>query len=183
MSRFRPPEQLAGPLVWLVRNGLYASLRWLRSRVSPAVPRGTSVRFFRSPGHHVFFGYYDLTPFSRDDQLLLAMRVPSEHVYAQGGVEMEVGYFRLDAGPEDFIPLGTTSTWCWQQGCRLQWVPSDDDSQVAGRLARECHPPGPAQLRTARNSTGDDFLPSGRKSGSAARGRHQDGVGNAQPGD
>ena len=75
------------------------------------------------PGRHVFFGYYDKTPFSQDGSKLLAASVPA----GQGaeGASCDVGLFDLGSG--EFRTLAKGAVWNWQQGCRLQWHPARED--------------------------------------------------------
>ena len=103
----------------------------LAGRVRRAVRGGATglpVASFGETDKDVFFGYYDLCPLSGDGTILLATRVPA---WGKGSTEgqptfMEVGFYsRLDRRPL-FRLLGTTDTWCWQQGCRLQWYPLTD---------------------------------------------------------
>jgi len=73
----------------------------------------------------VFFGYYDISPINFDDSILLAVRAPLPNVSARADIPLEVGYYDLKNDGE-FIKIGDTITWCWQQGCRLQWYPLKD---------------------------------------------------------
>lgn len=70
---------------------------------------------------HSFFGYYNKSNFSTDDQLLLANRTPLFTGDLTGGESAEVGYF--DLGDNDrWHKLGETTAWNWQMGCQLQWL-------------------------------------------------------------
>lgn len=82
---------------------------------------------FSDKDKHIFFGYYDMTPFSRDDKLLLAVKAPLIDRAPNAEDNAEVGYFHISDPGRGFSPLGKTNTWCWQQGCRLQWYPQDGD--------------------------------------------------------
>lgn len=67
-----------------------------------------------------FFGFHDHSPFSSDNEKLLAnkpnipLRMP--HV----GEELEIGYFHGEDFA-DFVPVATTKAWQWHMGCKLQW--------------------------------------------------------------
>jgi hypothetical protein len=98
-----------------------------------------ALRLCGIPYKHSFFGYYDLCPFDRTQQKLLAHAVPLDA--APASVEAEIGYFRLDTnGAADFVRLGKTAAWCWQQGSRLQWLPGQDDlvfcNGISGNVQR-----------------------------------------------
>jgi hypothetical protein len=85
-----------------------------------------------------FFGYYDKTPWSPDEQLLLAGeadfqdRPPTENDVLRLGV--------VDPEHATFDAFAQTRAWSWQQGAMLQWLPSgevvfndrDDDGIVRG---------------------------------------------------
>lgn len=78
-----------------------------------------------APNHNgTFFGYYDKTPFSFDDRLVLGMNQRSSDEDS-----IEIGYFDLHEGNR-FHSFGTTTTWSWQLGARLQWVPGKDSETV-----------------------------------------------------
>jgi hypothetical protein len=72
---------------------------------------------------HCFFGYYDVPAFSRDGRYHLCHKVSfwdrlpeKEDVAVIGMVDMESG---------EFIELGETRAWNFQQGSMLQWHPLD----------------------------------------------------------
>jgi len=89
-----------------------------------------SNRVFSDGRHHVFFGYYDITPFSSDDTMLLAMYAPLINRSPDPKSIVKVGWYDLrDVNPK-FEEIGETATWCWQQGCRLQWHPLADNKTV-----------------------------------------------------
>ncbi|MHC4474176.1 MAG: TolB family protein [Planctomycetota bacterium] len=77
----------------------------------------------KEDGSHIFFGYYDHKPFSAEDLYLLALRVPFENRRPQPNDSAEIVYFEVDNLQRPFTVIGQSTTWCWQQGCRLQWFP------------------------------------------------------------
>ena len=95
------------------------SRRWisnpLRSR------RGQSpLTRFHAPGHQTWFGYYDITPFDRTGSRILAMVGERFARTPKPGDIIQVGYFDV-SDTTSFYSLSSTTTWCWQQGCRLRW--------------------------------------------------------------
>lgn len=93
--------------------------RWRRRR--PRVSFDSPLRlhkFSAGPGH-TFFGYHDVTPFSGDDTRLLAI-----HTTNRTTGPARVGWFAADDPGAGFHAAAETATWCWQQGCRLQWHPA-----------------------------------------------------------
>jgi hypothetical protein len=78
----------------------------------------------------VFFGYYDVTPFSGDGTRLLATRGPRSDGPPSGDTVVDVGVYDLRTEHAEFVALGDSSTWCWQQGCRLQWYPHGNNHTI-----------------------------------------------------
>ena len=102
--------------------------RRLRRSLSGASGQGADampVVRFGVAGRQCWFGYYDVTPFNSNGSRLLAMVGDRWCRTPQPGDKVQVGYFDL-ADPERFHPIDETTTWCWQQGCRLRWWPSTD---------------------------------------------------------
>src|SRR5437660_4396697 len=63
-----------------------------------------------------YFGFHDKTPWSADETKLLANRVLVPLRMPQPDDELEVGFVQ---GSEyrEFVPVGRTRAWNWQQGC------------------------------------------------------------------
>ena len=80
-------------------------------------------------GKQTFFGYYDISPFSDDNNKVLAMEASNEIAPPTKGGGIRVGYFDI-GNNKVFHEVGKTTTWCWQQGCRLQWLPCDGGEQL-----------------------------------------------------
>lgn len=78
---------------------------------------------------HIFFGYYDISPFSNNDKYLLAQKIGINNRPQRKNDNLSVGYFKIKDS-KNFIELGKTNTWNWQQGSRLQWYPRDDSSKI-----------------------------------------------------
>lgn len=84
---------------------------------------------FETPDSHShFFGYYDRTPFDRSGNRLLAHRVPFDGRQVTAEDSAEVGYWEIETA--NFVPLGETRAFNWQQGSMLQWLPPDFDREV-----------------------------------------------------
>ena len=76
----------------------------------------------QGPEFH-WFGYYDKANYSPDNSLVLTNQVDFEHRSPTADDTIRVGYVPTD-GSGAFTELGTSNAWGWQQGCMLQWVPS-----------------------------------------------------------
>ncbi len=89
-------------------------------------PEGTI--FLKDDQAQIYFGYYDITPFDRENKSVLAMRtaIGNESPHDRE-TPIELGYFDLSESGHAFRSFGKSHCWNWQQGCRLQWL---DDDQV-----------------------------------------------------
>lgn len=80
------------------------------------------------PKHH-WFGYYDKLQFSPGGRYVLGMEVDFEHRSPTPADVIRIGM--VDLRDDDrWIELGTSSSWGWQQGCMLQWVPNTDSTII-----------------------------------------------------
>lgn len=91
----------------------------------PAVPVRTITR---GPKHH-WFAYYDKLQFDPSIRYCLGNAVEFEHRSPRPDDEIEVGMVDLKDG-DRWIPLGTSRSWGWQQGCMLQWVPGTESTVI-----------------------------------------------------
>ncbi len=82
----------------------------------------------RGPGFH-WFGYYDKLQFSPDNRFVLSNKVSFEHRSPTAEDEIEVGMVDL-SDKDKWIPLGKSKSWCWQQGCMLQWIPGTESTVI-----------------------------------------------------
>lgn len=102
---------------------LDVSICWKRvkdKRPRQSVLSSVAVTPLSSEGMHTFFGYYDISPFHGVDERVLACRVSADKHVAPGKTLLQLGYYNRSF-PKQFITYAATSTWCWQQGARLQW--------------------------------------------------------------
>lgn len=83
------------------------------------------VRAITSGPKYHWFSYYDIAQFHPSGRYVLGMEVEFENRSPRADDVVVVGMIDLLAS-DAWIPLGTTTAWCWQQGCRLQWRPGSD---------------------------------------------------------
>ena len=92
------------------------------------IKKGLSVRRISPGDAHYFFGYYDLQPFNKTQNLHLAHkstfmgRLPLANESADIGV--------IDTGSGRFEKLDSTFAWNFQQGAMLQWNPLCPDKEI-----------------------------------------------------
>ena len=81
----------------------------------------------QGPKHH-WFGYYDKLQFDPTCTKVLGMEVDFEHRSPTDDDTIAIGIIDL-ADNDRWTQIATTSAWCWQQGCMLQWRP-DSDTEI-----------------------------------------------------
>lgn len=84
-------------------------------------------RITREPMHN-FFGYYDIQPFSSDNEYHLCHRTEFCDRMQHLTDAAEIGMIRLYDNA--FIPLARTYAWNWQQGALLQWHPKYPNDKI-----------------------------------------------------
>ncbi len=75
----------------------------------------------KGPGYH-WFGYYDKLEFDPSNRFVLGMKVDFEHRSPKPDDSIQIGMVDLKNN-DQWISLGASKAWCWQQGCMLQWLP------------------------------------------------------------
>lgn len=75
----------------------------------------------RGPKFH-WFGYYDKLEFDPSGRFVLSMEVDFEHRSPTADDVISIGMVDLEDN-DRWIELGRSRSWCWQQGCMLQWRP------------------------------------------------------------
>ena len=68
---------------------------------------------------NVFFGYYDVTPFSADEKSLLYLCLKDN----QETIDIKM----YDIALKNNKTLAQSHAWNWQQGCRLRWFPGKEN--------------------------------------------------------
>lgn len=84
---------------------------------------------FETPDTHShFFGYYDKSPFDASGEKLLSHQVAFDGREITADDSAVIGYWDLRTG--EFVTLGETRAFNWQQGSMLQWLPPNYDRRV-----------------------------------------------------
>ena len=99
-------------------------IRLLSQNFSESLIHDSYINDLTHPNSSVFFGYYDLNPFSLDSSKVLACVASDSNHPPRVNQNLQVGYYDLEMQEKKFFKIGETSAWCWQQGCRLQWFPA-----------------------------------------------------------
>lgn len=94
-----------------------------------SVPKNTF--FLSDETAQIFFGYYDVSPFSSDGRSVLAMRAAIGNISPHNvDVPLDVGFYDLSVSKPIFHAVGKSHSWNWQQGCRLQWLGDTKDKII-----------------------------------------------------
>jgi hypothetical protein len=101
-------------------------IRIKQALFDPFYPRQT----FSNEDYHISSGYYDLNPFDPTETKFLAIQMDAPLQTPTPGNTAITGYYELQREQPIFIKIGQTQTWNWQQGCRLQWYPSNNGNSI-----------------------------------------------------
>lgn len=88
------------------------------------------------PKYH-WFAYYDKLQFDPSCRYVLGMEVDFQHRSPKPDDVIRVGMVDLENG-DSWTELGETRSWCWQQGCMLQWRPGSK-SEIMWNDRQEDH--------------------------------------------
>ncbi|MDG2470907.1 MAG: hypothetical protein P8M80_16625 [Pirellulaceae bacterium] len=87
------------------------------------------VRTITSGPKHHWFGYYDKLQFDPTNRFVLSNQVDFEHRTPTAEDTIKVGM--VDTQNQDqWIELGQSQAWGWQQGCMLQWLPGSKQKVI-----------------------------------------------------
>ncbi len=90
--------------------------------------RSELIRITPGDGQY-FFGYYDKWQFDPTDRYELGMKSRFMDRPPAPGDAIEIGMIDRDQD-HCWAGLGSTTAWCWQQGCMLQWLPSSEGEVI-----------------------------------------------------
>lgn len=82
----------------------------------------TAIEIGHDP-YQTFCGYYNQTPFCPENRRVLYNRTKAEITPVDSSEILELCYYDLKTNQSN--QFGTTTTWNWQTGCRLQWYGRD----------------------------------------------------------
>ena len=110
----------------LIKKLIRVILRFLKIRGQYKIKN--PYKIFTVADGNVFFGYYDKTPFSKDNTKILAHLYKGKISNIKKPLKIEIGYF--DAKSMKFNRLDFSNTWCWQMGARLMWHPTEPNTCI-----------------------------------------------------
>ena len=86
------------------------------------------IRVTEGPKHH-FFGYFDKFPWDKSGRYLLSQEIDFTARQPVPGERATLGIIDLQDNNR-FTPFAQTESWCWQQGCMLQWLNDAEDEVI-----------------------------------------------------
>jgi hypothetical protein len=91
------------------------------------LPRFRLRRLTSGPGHH-FFGYYGVSPWSKDESQMVGMESTFQNRLPEPGEPATIG--QIDPQSGEFSPLTETLAWNLQQGAMLHWSPMQPNQEI-----------------------------------------------------
>lgn len=79
------------------------------------------------PNHH-FFGYYGISPWSRDESNMVCIESTFQDRMPEPGEKAKIGLVNPENGK--FTPIAETFTWNLQQGAMLHWNPLKPNHEI-----------------------------------------------------
>ena len=103
----------------IIKSILDILLEFIRKYIfTKTIKINLNYKIYQTRYKNTFFGYYDRTPFNHKNTKLLAMATECDDILISAK-EAVVGYF--DMHTKKYNKIDETTTWCWQQGCRMMW--------------------------------------------------------------
>ena len=89
------------------------------------------IKIFETPNNeHFFSGYFNTNVINALEDKILALRVSFIDRLPGASDFAEIGYFNFGKLKSDFIVLGTTKAFNWQQGAMLQFLGPDYNQKI-----------------------------------------------------
>ena len=103
----------------------------------PEIQLQTNSTTIQSEDGHVFFGFYDHTPFCSRNERVLFNKTSATIGPTTADDTLELCYYNLDS--KETITFAETQTWNWQKGCRLHWHPAKEDIVVYNTIVDDSY--------------------------------------------
>ncbi len=81
---------------------------------------------------NIFFGYYDQTPFCHQNRRVLFNKTDASIQPVSPSDILYLCYYDID--DQETRTFAETKTWNWQEGCRLRWHPTEEDTVIYNTL-------------------------------------------------
>src|SRR5690554_680406 len=87
-----------------------------------------TIKRVSNKNEEALFGYYDKTPWSRDNSKFIYLRTKNANKYPAGKDEAQIILKNFNTNEE--LVVDSTKTWNSQQGAMLQWLGPDFNSKI-----------------------------------------------------
>lgn len=119
-------KTLIGPKNQMRIKAVKARVRYIKTRKNMGI-RMLSEDWeapvvYSLPEEHVFFGYYDIQQVKGGK--LLVTTVPKKAQTRRDPARLRW----VDIATGEYHDIASSRAWCWQQGCRLRWHPTLEDT-------------------------------------------------------
>lgn len=115
------------PLIKRIVKRIYQLSMYL---ISPKIKsEGDIEQITPDDGMEYFFGYYDKSPWDKNDRYMLCLRVKDTTKFVAPNESAEIILIDTNNNNEIRV-LGKTNTWNVQQGSMLQWLGPDFDEEI-----------------------------------------------------
>jgi len=86
-------------------------------------------KFLSVKDRSVFFGYHDKSPFNYTSSKILACVTLNNKITNESEcTKLDIGFYDMTSEDPIFNHITETNIWSWQQGCMLQWVNKNKDT-------------------------------------------------------
>lgn len=88
----------------------------------------TCIEQISSDGEEHLFGYYDKSPWNKDESKIIYLEVNNSSI--ETAPKSEASIIMKDLASNKEVKIGVTRAWNVQQGCMLQWLGPDYSSKI-----------------------------------------------------
>ena len=116
------------PKIRRIFKRVYQRVSYILSR-SKIKSDGNIIRISPNDDYEYFYGYYDKSPWDKNDRYIIALKVKNAYKVPDSVEEAKIVV--IDTHKENKAEeIGTTHTWNTQQGCMAQWLGPDFKSKI-----------------------------------------------------
>lgn len=113
-----------------IKRGVKRIYQLLSYALSPKIKfEGDIKRISPKDGKEYFFGYYDKSPWDKDNRYMLCLRVDNTYTSVAPSEEAEIVIFDTE-NKNSYEVIAKTKAWNVQQGCMLQWLGPKYDENI-----------------------------------------------------
>lgn len=123
------------PKVKKVIKRTYQLCRYITSKKIKS--EGNIIRITPKDDYEYFYGYYDKSPWSKDEEYMICMR--AKCTYKDVAPKEKAEIILIKTLNNSIKKIAETSTWNVQQGCMLQWLGPEFNEKIIYNDFRDNH--------------------------------------------